>query len=393
MNNLKRLLILSNAPFDPTGYGRQTKYLCQIFKELGYEVGVVANHGLTGAAIKWLDIPIFPQRQDRFCLDVIGDYVKFFAADAVLSLYDLWHFPPDAAQRMGVPWIAWVPVEGTPIRGYLAKLLRTASYVLTHSNFGHHEVEAAGIDNEMIPLAVDTKVFKPGNRDKARDDLGFPLDKYVVTMVAMNKGAQPYRKGWPEMLAAWRFFLNNNQDGLFYAHTNREPIAPGYDAGFWFDPLRDDLKIPPSTMAFPDRMGLNVGIEDDEVAKIYQASDMVVLPSWAEGFGLPVIEAQACGVPVVAHDCSAMSELVKNGRLIPRGIPWWMPERAYWWYRPEPWQIERTMSNLRHDLEGDSGYAGAQMAEGLAHVQGTYSLEAVTEKWDEYLNKVGGELW
>ena len=392
MNNLKRLLILSNAPFDTTGYGRQTKYLCRIFKELGYEVGVVANHGLTGAAIRWQDIPIFPQRNDRFCLDVIGDYVQFFNADAVLSLYDLWHFPHDTQQRMGVPWIAWVPVEGHPIKGYLAKLLRTASYVLTHSEFGRHEVEAAGIDNEMIPLAVDTSVFTPGDRVAAREDLGFPLDRYVVTMVAMNKGAQPYRKGWPEMMQAWKIFLRDNPDALFYAHTNREPIAPGYDAGFWFDPIIEELHIPRGTVAFPDKMGFNVGIEDEEVAKIYRASDMVVLPSWAEGFGLPVIESQACGVPIVAHHCSAMPELVSNGITITRGTPWWMPERSYWWYRPRPMSISIAMNDVRF-LRRDAELAQKANDTGVQYVQEKYSLEAVTALWDKYLHKVGSELW
>ena len=392
MNNLKRLLILSNAPFDPTGYGRQTKYLCQIFKELGYEVGVVSNHGLTGAAIYWQGIPIFPQRDDRFCMDVIGHYVNYFNADAVLSLYDLWHFPHDAQQRMGVPWIAWVPIEGYPVRGYLVHLLRSASYVLTHSRFGQQYVNMAGIANDMIPLAVDTDVFKPGDRAAMREELGFPQDRYVVTMVAMNKGAQPYRKGWPEMMQAWKLFFDRNPDALLYAHTNREPIAPGYDAGFRFGPLIHELEIPSASVAFPDEMGFAVGIDDAEVAKIYQASDMTVLPSWAEGFGLPIIESQACGVPVVAHDCSAMSELVHNGTTISRGVKWWMPERSYWWHRPNPHQIAMAMGEVRF---GRNNEELAEMVDraGVEAIKAEYSLEAVTPMWDQYLAKIGSELW
>jgi len=48
------------------------------------------------------------------------------------------------------------------------------------------------------------------------------------------------------------------------------------------------------------------------MANLYNAFDIFCLPTMAEGFGLPVLEAQACGVPALVTDCSACSELVAN---------------------------------------------------------------------------------
>jgi glycosyltransferase involved in cell wall biosynthesis len=387
-----RILIDSNAPFEPTGYGRQTKYMCQMFKELGHEVGVVAMHGLHGSSIMWQDVPIFPQRVGRYCLEEMRDYVAYFDADVVITLYDLWHFPPNAAEYIGAPWIAMVPVEGAPVRGRLPRLLRSAAYVVTYSEFGERALLDAKIPSTMIPHVVDTNLYKPGDKETVRDYLGMPQDKYIVTMVAMNKGSQPYRKAWPEMIRAWAGFQIHYGDVLFYAHTNRRPIAQTHDSGFVFDDLIDDLGIPWSSVAFPDKSNFTVGIPDEEMVKIYQASDVVILPSMAEGFGLPVIESQAAGRPIIAHACSAMSELIYNGLEIPQGELHWMPERAYWWYRPRVEDIVGTMINQR-EAWSDEDYRARMSHSGREEMCERYSLEAVTPMWDKFLTRVGGELW
>lgn len=393
MSNLSRLLILSNSPFEHTGYGRQTRYLCDLFTDLGYEVGVVALHGLQGGAIRWKDIPIFPARNAPYALDVIGHYAEWFNADAVITLFDLWHFPMNTAQLIGVPWIAMVPIEGAPIRGRLPKLLRTAEYVVTYSQFGADTLfEGPRIPSTMIPHVVDTYLYVPGDKQKARKALGFAPNETVFTIVGMNKGMAPFRKAWPQMMRAWADFSASHDAVRLYLHSNRVGYCPSPDDAFYFDPLIEDLDIDYNTIAFPDPQNFAVGIDDAEMVKIYQASDIVMLPSMAEGFGLPIIEAQACGVPMIAHDCSAMSELVYNGALIERGDPLWIPQRQYWWHRPYVRDIVLQMEimykeRIVNDLGKEVNEAGRQ------HMVNNYSLGAVYPKWDHFLDQVGSELW
>jgi glycosyltransferase involved in cell wall biosynthesis len=60
----------------------------------------------------------------------------------------------------------------------------------------------------------------------------------------------------------------------------------------------------------------------DVVAHLYPAFDVLLNPSMGEGFGIPILEAQACGVPVIASDHSAMAELAQAGWLV-SGDRWW----------------------------------------------------------------------
>lgn len=394
MTNLKKLLILSNSPHEYTGYGRQTRYMCNIFQELGYEVGVVALHGLQGPAIHWHDIPIFGQRESRFTLEEMRSYVEYFDADAVLSLFDLWHFPPNTAQLMHAPWIAMMPVEGYPMHEGMIRFLRSASYVVTYSQFGHDVLEQKRLPSTLIQHCVDTDVYQPGDAMGIREEQGIPLDKFVVTIVAMNKGAQPYRKGWPELLLAWKRFTDAHDDVFLYCHTNVKPIELTAQTGFRFEPLVELLGIEWGTLGFPDRVNWIVGMPDEGMARMYAASDIVILPSMAEGFGLPVIESQACGTPILAHDCSAMTELVHNGALIPRGPQLWINERKYWWHQPRWQDIYETLEKAyaRWAIAGQA--TSDQMVEdGRQAMVDNYSIEAVTPLWGEFLAHVGRELW
>jgi len=53
-------------------------------------------------------------------------------------------------------------------------------------------------------------------------------------------------------------------------------------------------------------------LKDEEVAKLYSASDLLIMPSFEEGFGLPIIEAMACGCPVVTSNVGAMKEVTND---------------------------------------------------------------------------------
>ena len=57
---------------------------------------------------------------------------------------------------------------------------------------------------------------------------------------------------------------------------------------------------------------------DERLPLLYQGADAFVLPSLAEGFGLPILEAMACGTPVICSDTSAMPETAGGAaRLVP----------------------------------------------------------------------------
>jgi len=52
----------------------------------------------------------------------------------------------------------------------------------------------------------------------------------------------------------------------------------------------------------------------DEMPELYRSNDILISPTVREGFGLAIAEAMACGLPVVASNCSAVPELVDDGK-------------------------------------------------------------------------------
>jgi len=57
-------------------------------------------------------------------------------------------------------------------------------------------------------------------------------------------------------------------------------------------------------------------VSEEELPSYYAASDIFVIPSLYEGFGLPILEAQACGSPVIGSDCTAIVETIGLGGVV-----------------------------------------------------------------------------
>jgi glycosyltransferase involved in cell wall biosynthesis len=85
---------------------------------------------------------------------------------------------------------------------------------------------------------------------------------------------------------------------------------------------------------FTDQYSLLAGlVQPANIAAWYNTLDLLTSCSYGEGFGLPIIEAQACGTPVVVTDFSAMPELCGSGWLV-RGEKFWNGAHRSWWCKP-----------------------------------------------------------
>ena len=63
-------------------------------------------------------------------------------------------------------------------------------------------------------------------------------------------------------------------------------------------------------------------ISTEQMVLIYRATDVLLNPSLGEGFGIPIMEAQSCGTPVIANDWTSMTELVERaGGWLVKGQP------------------------------------------------------------------------
>ena len=81
----------------------------------------------------------------------------------------------------------------------------------------------------------------------------------------------------------------------------------------WFAPrVLDQIRI----SGLKERIVLTDFVDDDILPALYNAADVFVFPSFYEGFGLPALEAMACGRPVVCSDSTALPEVVDGAALL-----------------------------------------------------------------------------
>jgi glycosyltransferase involved in cell wall biosynthesis len=210
---------------------------------------------------------------------------RFLGPIDVLHFSD-WMYPPQAAGVRATTVHDLVPLRHpelvTPrtleMHGEkYANATRTCDLIFTNSAFTAHEVtELLGVPEERIRVALPG--LRPGlAADGPPADLGRP---YVLGL-----GTLEPRKNLRRLIEAWRRL----DDGRALA------LAGG--AG-WGD-------VPDLDSAGIVQLGY---VRDAEVPKLYRGADVFVYPSLFEGFGMPVVEAMACGTPVVASAHRSLDE-------------------------------------------------------------------------------------
>ena len=251
-------------------------------------------------------------------------------------------------------------------------------------------MQRAGLDCTYIPHGFDTDTFSPGDKWQARDRLGIPYEKFLVSTVAANKG-YPCRKGWPELLEAFARFWRKHQDALLYLHTTNLPFG---SAGEGID-VRAYLRflgVPNDAWLLINERDLALGVPDEHLVAVYRASDVFLLPSMGEGFGMPLAEAQACGCPVIVQNCSATAELCFNGIAIEPLQHMWLPQLGYYWQLPSIPRIMRALETL-YQQEPSEAYWQQKREEGIEAIRTGYDWSVVKEHWRRFWCEVEAELW
>jgi glycosyltransferase involved in cell wall biosynthesis len=306
-----RISIFSNAPWAPTGYGQQSAQLTRRLVADGHEIGFIANWGLTGAPQTHYDgkMVVFPQGNHPYSLDTASFYADTWVGEGglVLSLYDTWPLrdTPDLFAKQDA-WY-WCPVDHTPPPPGVVEWTK-AHNTIAMAQWGQDQLKRVGVESIYIPHAIETSVFKP-SPSNLRERMGLRKGAHLTTSVMANIGQVPPRKRWFENLMAWRIFAARHDDAHLYLHTHlRHP------RGIDLPSFIQMWGLPPDRVHFVDQGPMMGGfVTNEDLAAIYTASDVLLMATAGEGFGVPAIEAQACGTPVIVTDFSAQSELVGAG--------------------------------------------------------------------------------
>jgi glycosyltransferase involved in cell wall biosynthesis len=319
-------MLYGNSPLVGTGYGVQIKHLALKLKQAGHDVAVACTYGhqvgIKDWPTEWGPIRLYPSGWTDQSLDVLAAHVgHFFDGDPqagwIIPVTDMWCLNPVAKELAACRVLPWTPVDHLPVPGDVVKFFHMSGHQpVAMSNFGRREFYEAGLSPSYVPLAVDTDVFKPtthlpvgGELVDARTVFNIPQDAFAVLMVAMNKDPQD-RKNFGGAVRAFAEFHRTNPHAVLVLHTDAVGAA---GSRLNLNVVAMLAGLPRSALIFTDPYAQRLGLTDEMLAGLYSACDVLLAPSKGEGFCVPMIEAQACGTPVIVSNFSAQAELVGAG--------------------------------------------------------------------------------
>lgn len=327
-----KILWNSVAPWVGSGYGAQTAMFAPRIRDAGHDVALSAIHGLQDGSTVWDGIKVYPADYTQLNTAMLPHYAQLHsdepdASDVqIIMLLDAWTLVAPAWGRRllqkGLRYACWVPVDHYPVPpAVLMGLESIDARPIAMSRFGEEALRDAGHDPLYVPHGVDTNVmrFREDGRAAARERMGIPEDAFLVGMVANNSGDSPPRKAFPQVFQAFSRLAAERDDAYLYLHSEVTGIRQGIN----LLSLAEAVGIPQDRIKVVDQVAYMMGdISPTMLSCIYSGLDVLANPSYGEGFGIPIVEAQACGTPVIVSDWTAMPELVGAGWVV-NGDAWY----------------------------------------------------------------------
>jgi glycosyltransferase involved in cell wall biosynthesis len=351
-----KILMLGDSPFIKTGFGIVNAIAFKELSDAGHELLVIG-----GQDTNERDIPngtFFPVKNQA--IDSIG----WTLVDAVVEEH-----APDAVHIIGDPatvtsWLlkkslyklritVYMPVEGAPLnQQWVDVLSQTPNLnIITCSNYGVEILRAAGLTAKMAYHGVssDFAPMSADERDAKRYAVGWN-DKFVIMCVAQNVE----RKQWGRLFEAVSILSKKYKDVILYAHT--VPFNNYYLGGHNLPRLAVEMGISDRVFFPQDHKRHNDAIELRGVDKpglidLYNMADVFVLTSQVEGFGLPLAEAMACGLPVMHTNYGAGAEVIGNAGVKVQVNDWTINKSHSRYANVSPAVLAEEISRVRKSAE------------------------------------------
>jgi glycosyltransferase involved in cell wall biosynthesis len=189
-----------------------------------------------------------------------------------------------------------------PLRAYLSRVVprsvRHADLVLADSQQTRRDLIAylnAPAHKIEVVLSAADPLFRPVQR---REEVEAVLRRHGIDRpYLISVGTIQPRKNLPLVFDALRLLRQGGRD-LLLVHVGRP--------GWLYEPVFEALR----KSGVQDAVRLLEGVDDPALAALYSGAVAFVFPSLYEGFGIPCLEAMACGTPVIASAAGSLAEVV-----------------------------------------------------------------------------------
>lgn len=321
MSNEKYKLLWLGDAVEKTGFARVTHGVLEHLKRT-WDVTVLGIN-YSGDPHEY-DYPIYPAgglRAGRF--DVLGmerleGIVQKVEPDILMLFQDFWNvsfYLEGPLQNHFLPTVAYLPVDGKNMRQDWVKSLNQLDEAIFYTHFGLNEARRHGLETEasVIPHGVDLKRFFPIDRLEAREALNFP-EHLQEAFIFGNVGRNAPRKRLDLTVRYFADLINKYDVDAYLLFLCWRDDPDGWN----LPQLGLEFGIPEGRMIFWEDAPGYATARDEYMPYIYSAMDVHLSTTGGEGWGLPQLEAMACGVPNICPDWSALGEWAKNAaRLVP----------------------------------------------------------------------------
>lgn len=242
-------------------------------------VQIIGKH--TGHVWEQIDLPLYLRKKGNPLLLNLCNTAPLFYMNKIVTVHDVAFmvYPQTFSKSFLYFYKFMIP-----------RIMRTARKVVTVSEFSKDEIARYyGIERnkiEVVYSAVSGIFQNTILQSKA-------VSPYLLAVSSVN-----HRKNFISVLKAFQVFKEYNKDVSLYI------VGDVFNSNFKkinIDAFRNDSRI-----VFLGR------ISDEELANYYRNALAFIFPSLYEGFGLPPLEAQLCGCPVLVADIPPLHEVIAN---------------------------------------------------------------------------------
>lgn len=373
------------APWVNSAYGKNTRNISAFLKEF-FDVEMAVYYGLQGSSLNYNDMMVHACPGKQQDSDAWAEYwFMTRGIDVIFQHFDTWILPAGWIVDRELPVVTYAPVDSVSMSYRSVQAMRGALMNVAMSKFTQERLKEQNLPNVYIPHGVDTGIYKPQDRKKCRKSLGLPTDRFILGCVSTNESA---RKNIPNQLLAYKRFLNKNPEAadysLFYLHA---ATARGHFFAHDLNTIIYELGLSKNVI-YTEKRAYRASFDEEKLVRLYNSFDVLMQATLGEGFGLPIIEAGACGIPTIGSDFSAIPEVMGKGGILVEtilGVPW--QELSVWQRVPVLEKITEAIDLLYNDGEkrGELSKLAYENAK-------RYEMQKVGLLWVQLFKDLGGQF-
>jgi glycosyltransferase involved in cell wall biosynthesis len=432
----KRILFCSEATFLNTGYATYTRETLKYLNSTGkYELAEMASYGERddprAKDIPWKFYGVMPnqncepksskQEIDSYHAKPTNQFGEYafestcldFMPDIVCDIRDFWmlDFAERSPFRRHFKWCIMPTVDASPQARQWISTYQSADACLTYSDWAGEVLkdQSGGKINYLGTASPSAHpAYKPVGDKKAHKE-GYGLDpKYKIIGTVMRNQR---RKLYPDLFEAFKLFLDKSKDKNYYLYCHTSYPDLGWDIPELLQQHEISSKVlftyvcPETNNVFPSLFrgaiqespftkqynaqlcSVKNGASYEQLASIINLFDLYVQYANSEGFGLPQVEAAACGVPIMSTDYSAMESVVRKLSGVPLKPKALYKELETGCYRavPDNKLAAKEFQNFFSLSEADRSKKGAETRECFMKY---YQWHLSGKKWENYFDSV-----